>query len=100
MHTIIESKAFQIKVKDKFSDDIIETILEKISNNPKIGKKFESVNNLFKIKMGLTLNKKYEYELVYFYQSKSEPIFIVNLYKKKEKDILSKVVSTLVNEHF
>ncbi|GAA3642296.1 hypothetical protein [Flavivirga jejuensis] len=98
MHTIINSINFQNKIKGKYSSEYIESICEKLSVNPRIGKKFMAVNNVYKLDIGLTLNKKTEYSLVYYYQSKNTPVFIINIFKKKEKDILSKVINSLIVE--
>lgn len=98
MHTIINSLKFQEKIKGKYDSDYIESICEKISDTPRIGKKITSVNNLFKLDIGYTINHKYEYNLIYCYEGKNIPIFIINIYKKKEKDILSKIISNLIEE--
>ena len=98
MHSTITSLSFQNKVKGKYKPDYIEVIIEKIAMNPRIGKKFTSVNNTFKFDIGFSSNKKTEYSLVYFYKGRNNPIFIVDIYKKKEKDLLSKVISSLINE--
>ena len=98
MQTTINSISFQNKLKGKYSSEFIESVIEKLSENPKLGKKFLAVNNVYKLDLGLTLNKKTEYSLVYYFQNKNEPIFIINIFKKKEKDILSKVISCLISE--
>ena len=98
MHTIIISLSFQKKVKGKYDSEHIDSIIEKLSFNPRIGKKFEAVNNVFKFDLGFTTNKKSEYSILYIYQGKSQPLFIVNIFKKKEKDLLSKVINSLVDE--
>lgn len=98
MHSIINSTNFQQKIKGKYSLDFVESIIEKISLTPTIGKKFSDVNNLYKLDMGLTLNKKAEYHLVYHFENKNQAIFIVNIFKNKEKDVLSKVISSLISE--
>jgi len=98
MQTIITSKEFQNKVRNKYFKDNIELIIENISNQPKIGKKFNGANNLYKLKIGLSLNKKYEYNLIYSYQGSNKPIFVINIFKSKEKDLISKVISCLITE--
>ncbi len=98
MHSTINSKNFQEKIKGKYSVEFIESIIEELSANPKLGKKFLAVNNIYKLDIGLTINKKTEYNLVYHYENKNEPIFIINIFKKKEKDVLSKVINTLISE--
>lgn len=65
-----------------------------------MGKKITTVNNIFMLDIGLTINKKAKYNLVYYYQGKNNPLFIINIFKEKEKDLLSKVISSLVNEIF
>ncbi len=98
MQTIINSKNFQNKVKGKYSSEYIDAICEKLSINPKIGKKFTNVNNVYKLNIGLSLKQKVEYNLIYYLQNKNEPIFIINIFKNKEKDLLSKVISNLISE--
>ena len=98
MHTIVISLGFQKKVKGKYDSEYIDSIIEKLSFNPRIGKKFEAVNNVFKFDLGFTTNKKSEYSILYIYQGKSQPLFIVNIFRKKEKDLLSKVINSLVDE--
>jgi len=98
MHTIINSLGFQRKIKGKYDSEYIDSIIEKLSINPRIGKKFEAVNNVFKYELGFTTNKKSEYSILYIYQGKSQPLFIVNIFRKKEKDLLSKVINSLVDE--
>lgn len=98
MHTTITSITFQKKIKGKYDSDYIESMIEKISREPRMDKKFTTVNNIFKVDLGHTLNQKYEYSLLYCYQGKNQPIFIVNIFKRKEKDLLSKVISSLVSE--
>ncbi len=98
MHTTITSIGFQKKVKKKYDSDYIESIIEKIAIEPRIGKKFSAVNNIFKLDLGYTLNKKYQYNLLYCYQGKNQPIFVVNIFKKNENDLLSKVISSLIAE--
>lgn len=48
MHTTITSLGFQQKIKGKYDSDYIELMIEKISLEPRIGKKFIAVNNIFK----------------------------------------------------
>ena len=98
MQTIINNKRFEKKIKGKYSPEYIESIIEKLSYDPKMGKKFNAVNNLFKLGIGLTTTKKAEYSLVYYYSNKNEPIYIINIFKKREKDLLSKVIFNLVND--
>ena len=98
MHTTITSITFQNKVKGKYDSDYIESMIEKISREPRMGKKFTAVNNIFKVDLGYTLNQRYEYSLLSCYREKNQPIFIVNIFKRKEKDLLSKVISSLVTE--
>ena len=96
MHTTVNNISFQNKIKGKYSSEYIDSICDKLSDNPRIGKKFMAVNNIYMLDIGLTLNKKNEYSLVYYYQGKNKPVFIINIFKKKEKDILSKVISSLI----
>jgi len=98
MQTVISSKEFIKKAKNKYSAESIENIIEKISLNPKIGKKFNLVNNIYKLDIGFSEKKKYEYSLVYRYQGKNKPIFIVNIFKKKEKDLITKIINCLITE--
>lgn len=98
MHTTITSIAFQQKIKGKYDSDYIESMIEKISHEPRIGKKCTAVNNIFKFELGYTLDKKHEYNLLYCYQGKNQPIFVVNIFKRKGKDLLSKVISSLIAE--
>lgn len=98
MHTTITSIGFQEKIKKKYDSGYMESIIEKIALEPRIGKKFSAVNNIFSLDLGYTLSKKYQYNLLYCYQGKNQPIFLVNIFKKKEKDVLSKVISSLIAE--
>ena len=96
MHTTINSNNFDNKIKGKYNPEFIDSIIEKLSHNPRIGKKFTAVNNVFKLDIGPTINKKYEYTLVYYYFGKNTPIFVINIFKKREKDLLSKIIDSLV----
>ncbi len=98
MHTVIIGIEFQRKCKKKYDTDFIENIIEDISHNPKIGKKIQAVNNIFVLDIGYTKDKKHEYQLIYYYQGKNTPLFIITIFKKKEKDILSKIISSLITE--
>ncbi len=77
----------------------IDELSAQIAFNPKIGKKFQNVNNIYKISIGLAKENKGEYNLVYFYNNKLNPIYLINIFRKNEKDILSKVVETLIQEN-
>lgn len=98
MHTIIIGLEFQKKSKRKYDADYIEGIIEDISHNPKIGKKIQAVNNIYLLDIGYTKDKKHKYQLVYYYQGKNTPLFIITIFKKKEKDLLSKIISSLIIE--
>jgi len=98
MQTIISSLVFQKKVKGKYDPDYVEEVIEKISDAPRIGKKLIAVNNIFTVELGFTMNKKAEYNLIYYYQGKNKPIFVITIFRKKEKDILSKIISSLIDE--
>jgi len=98
MHTIISSKEFQKKAKNKFTSIEIEQIIENLSIDPKLGKKFKLVNNIYKVNLGLTENKKQDYNLVYCYQGKNTPVFLINIFKVKEKDLITKIISCLIAE--
>ncbi len=98
MHTIISSIEFQKKVKNKFTSKEIERIIEILSLNPKLGKKFNSVNNIYKLNLGLAENKKQDYNLIYCYQGKNKPIFIINIFRTKEKDLITKIINCLITE--
>ena len=97
MHTVVFSNALMNKAKGKFSTELIDKIVDQISENPKIGKKINLVNNLYLIELGNTINNKNEYSLVYYYENKNFPIYLINIFKKKEKDLLTKIISDLAN---
>lgn len=99
MHTTITSVGFQKKVKNKYHSDYIERIIETVSLNPHVGMSFNAVNNIFILALDFTINKKAEYNLVYYYQGKNQPLYIINIFKKKEKDVLSKIITSLIDEN-
>ena len=57
-----------------------------------------SVNNLYLLELGNTIDKKSEYNLAYYFENKNFPIYLTNIFKRKEKDILTKIISNLANE--
>lgn len=98
MHTILLSKSIKIKLKGKFSEEQVEQIIERIHLNPTIGKRLEGVSNVYKYELGLGLTGKSEYTLYYFYKGKSKPILLINIFKKDEKEILSKLIEVLISD--
>jgi len=98
MHTVINSIVFQKKVEGKYTDEYIDEIANEIAFNTNIGKKLITVNNIYKIGLGDTIQKKGAYNLYYYCNSKKEPILLINIYKKKEKDIITKLINDLVVE--
>jgi hypothetical protein len=98
MQTVIYSKELCNKINGKFAPDFFEKVIEGVSENPKIGKKLLSVNNLYLLELGNTIDKKSEYILAYYFENKNFPIYLINIFKRKEKDILSKIISNLAND--
>lgn len=98
MHTLVRSSEFESKVRNKYSEEVIDQVIDQLAMNPRQGKKFQATNNIYKIGLGGSVSNRHEYELVYYYESKQEPILIINIFKKNEKDVLSKAISNLVNE--
>ena len=86
------------KINGKFTPNFFEKIIDSVSENPKIGKKLMSVNNLYLLELGNTIDKKSEYNLAYYFENKNFPIYLINIFKRKEKDILTKIISNLANE--
>lgn len=58
MQTVIYNKEIYNKINGKFAPDFFEKTIVNISENPKIGKKFMSVNNLYLLELENTLDKK------------------------------------------
>ena len=98
MQTVIYNKEIYNKINGKFNPNFFEKIIDSVSENPKIGKKLMSVNNLYLLELGNTIDKKSEYNLAYYFENKNFPIYLINIFKRKEKDILTKIISNLANE--
>ncbi|MBK9635931.1 MAG: hypothetical protein IPO64_15990 [Bacteroidetes bacterium] len=98
MQTVIYNKEIYNKINGKFTPNFFEKIIDSVSENPKIGKKLMSVNNLYLLELGNTIDKKSEYNLAYYFENKNFPIYLINIFKRKEKDILTKIISNLANE--
>ncbi len=83
---------FSEKIKGKYTPEFIDTVIEKISLNPKASKNIGTSKNLYLYKLGICNNKKYEYNLVYFFENRNTPIYFINIFKNKEKDIINKAI--------
>ncbi|MDR2238385.1 MAG: hypothetical protein LBE92_19845 [Chryseobacterium sp.] len=95
MHTVIISNFFAEKVKGKYAPEYLEKVVETISIHPKTGKNIGTSKNLYLYKLGICDHKKYEYNLIYFFENKNTSVYIINLFKDGESDILNKAVSYL-----
>ena len=98
MQTVIYNKEIYNKINGKFTYNFFQKIIDSVSEKPKIGKKLMSVNNLYLLELGNTIDKKSEYNLAYYFENKNFPIYLTNIFKRKEKDILTKIISNLANE--
>jgi len=98
MISVVASTTFISKCKGKYSETEIEELIETIGSNPKNGHKLQSVGCVYRHAWSRTANSKHEYDVYYVFHSASSPILIVNLFKRGEKDVLTKVIACLAEE--
>ena len=96
MHTIIPFQVFSEKAKQKYTADEIESVIDLLAENPHAGKKLQACNNIFQLDMQGDAKGKHVYQLYYYYENTKKPLYLINIYRKGEKDILSKIISVLV----
>lgn len=98
MFTVVQSAAFTSKCKGKYSENEIDDLLESIAANPKNGHKLQSASCVYRHAWPSAVKSKHEYDVYYIYHSARCPVFIVNIFKRGEKDVLSKVITCLAEE--
>ena len=71
----------------------IDDLIEAIAQSPTGGHKLQSVNCVYRHRWDKATNSKHEHDVYYVYHSARSPVLIVNIFKRGEKDVLSKVVA-------
>jgi hypothetical protein len=98
MITVVPSTNFTSKCKGKYTEAEIDELIEAIGLNPKNGQKLQSANCVYRHPWTRASDSKYEYDVYYIYHSVSCPVLIVNIFRRGEKDVLSKVIACLADD--
>lgn len=98
MISVVASTIFISKCKGKYSESEIEGLIETIGLNPKNGHKLQSAGCVYRHGWSRASNSKHEYDVYYVFHSVSSPVLIVNLFKRGEKNVLTKVIACLAEE--
>ena len=98
MITVVQSAAFTRKCRGKYAETEIDDLVESIGLNPKQGHKLQLAGCVYRLAWSRGTKSKHEYDVYYIYQSARCPVLIVTIFKRGEKDVLSKVIACLAEE--
>jgi hypothetical protein len=86
------------KCTGKYTETEVEELIESIGQNPKNGHKLQSAGCVYRYGWSHSSKSKHEYDVYYVFHSVSSPVLIVNIFKRGEKDILTKVIACMAKE--
>lgn len=91
MHTIIETDHFSALPKKLLSKTEYDGLIETLSRDPKVGDLMPGTGGFRKLRLARSgKGKSGGYRVVYFYYSSLNPIYLVSVYAKNQKENLSK----------
>ena len=98
MISVVQSSAFSSRCEGKYGTDEIDALILAISRNPHAGKKLQAAGNLYQYPWSLSRQGRHEYDVYYVFHSKTQPLLLVNIFKRGTKAVLDKVLATLAQE--
>ena len=93
--SVVQTSFFLRNAEKRFGgEEKVDELVDMLARNPRLGKKISQVNSIFKL--GDIPGS--DFDIYYFYESKRLPLVFICSYRKGTKDVLSKVLSALVEE--
>lgn len=91
MQTVAETAYFSRRAEKRLSNDELYDAITMVATNPRCGALIEGTNGLRKVRFAVgSKGKSGGVRLVYYWFSENAPIFLLDVFKKGEKDNLSK----------
>lgn len=98
MVTVVQTVAFMNKTRGKYTQADVDAMIETLSRHPHVGAPFSEAGNLFRHAWESVSSGGAEYDVVYVYHSSSQPLVVVNIFRRGEAALLGKTLACLAAE--
>ncbi len=84
--TVVETRAFQERVKSRMTGEEVESAIELIAKNPTCGDVIKGTGGIRKVRFGVKgRGKSRGVRIIYYFYNEDIPVFLLTVFSKNEK---------------